>query len=271
MAFLGPQDLESYLNDSIINPYDKTRIEQAAYELSLGYEVYRTDNKDRKIEHLDSKNKMVEINPGQFTLLLTKETLTIPTDKLAFISIKAKQKLKGLINVSGFHVDPGFHGKILFSVYNAGASTITLETDKPYFLIWFSDLKTTASGDGVYNAKANEHQNQFGIPTEYIDALKNGELASPSVQAGRIRELEHLLNRNTWAARIAITIAIGVMVKVFYDHSSYKEGVEYGKKIHLFSATVDSVAKKYLTDSVSLNKIDSLIKERTNIKNDTSK
>lgn len=271
MSFLGPQDLELYLNESIINPYNKARIKQAAYELSLGDEVYRTDNKERKVEHLHSKNKMVEINPGQFTLLLTKETLTIPPDKLAFISIKAKQKLKGLVNVSGFHVDPGFHGKILFSVYNAGSSTITLETDKPYFLIWFSDLNTSATGDGVYNAKSNDHQGQNGIPSEYIDALKGGELASPSVLMEKIKELEHSLTRYTWAASIAITIATGVIVKLFYDYSSYKEGIEYGRKSHQFSETVDLAAAKYLTDSVSLYKIDSLINEKLKAENDTAK
>src|SRR5258705_5361765 len=159
MAFLGANELRTLLPTCIDpNSYNPNRIKQAAYELSLGDEAFRTDAEKGKPEIFDDKNKTIEINPGQFALLLTKEEVTIPDDKLAFISIKAGEKLKGLLNVSGFHVDPGFKGKLLFSVYNAGPSTITLKTGEPYFLIWFSDLKTALKKEDLYNNRDNTHQ-----------------------------------------------------------------------------------------------------------------
>ena len=51
---------------------------------------------------------------------MTKESIEVPLDALGLISIRSKYKLKGLINVSGFHVDPGFRGSLVFAVYNAG-------------------------------------------------------------------------------------------------------------------------------------------------------
>ena len=48
------------------------------------------------------------IPPGQFAFLLTEEVVSVPPDALAFISIRAKTKFRGLVNVSGFHVDPGY-------------------------------------------------------------------------------------------------------------------------------------------------------------------
>ena len=64
----------------------------------------------------------------------------MPDTAIAFISIRASIKFKGLINVSGFHVDPGFRGQLRFAVYNAGSSEIDLDQDERVFMIWFADL-----------------------------------------------------------------------------------------------------------------------------------
>src|SRR5258706_4501621 len=135
MAYLGTEKLKELITKSkVIGPDpDLARVKTGAYELSLGYEAFRTDSKDKKKEVLKDKD-VVTINPGQFALLLTKEYVHIPHDKIALISIKAGAKLKGLINVSGFHVDPGFKGKIAFSVDNSGTSPISFGTGEPYFL-----------------------------------------------------------------------------------------------------------------------------------------
>ncbi len=59
----------------------------------------------------------------------------------------------GLINVSGFHVDPGFKGKLLFSVYNAGTGPISMEKGEPYFLIWFAELALKDGEKDTYNGE----------------------------------------------------------------------------------------------------------------------
>jgi dCTP deaminase len=48
--------------------------------------------------------------------------------------MKFKIKQRGLVNVSGFHVDPGYSGKLLFSVYNAGPRSIVLTRGEPVFV-----------------------------------------------------------------------------------------------------------------------------------------
>lgn len=273
MSFLGPSDLKTLLfskniitKDDGTNAYNEERVEQAAYALSLGNEAYRTDNKDRKIEILDNKNKNIEINPGQFTLLMTDEILSIPKDKLAFISIKAKQKLKGLLNVSGFHVDPGFKGKLLFSVYNAGPSTITLETKKPYFLIWFANLENETNVEDLYNETKNHHQGQKSIPLDYIDALKRGEIASPNVLLEKINENKNVLERVLWIAGIIVGLCIAITLKSYSDNNSFKEGYEKGKTDKVLEEEIKSKSSIYLSDSLSLQKIDSLIDKKINQK-----
>lgn len=288
MSFLGPSNLKSFLlrnniivDDNGINIYDDKKIEQAAYALSLGSEAYRTDNKDRKVEILDDQNKNIEINPGQFTLLMTDEYVNIPKDKLAFISIKAKQKLKGLVNVSGFHVDPGFKGKLLFSVYNAGPSTITLETKKPYFLIWFANLESEATGDDIYNEKNNHHHGQNTISTEYLDALKSGEIASPNallekindnrLQIESVSKSKELKGEKTfWICTVILGLLTTVNFTYWNKQSEYQNGYNHAVKEQL----VNDIIKKgsiYSNDSLYLHKIDSLINIKLKQKGDKAK
>ncbi|GAI42315.1 unnamed protein product, partial [marine sediment metagenome] len=89
----------------------------ASYDLTLGEEVYISG--EEYPTRLSESSPFVSLPRGQFALLMTKEYVKMPKDYLGFISIRFGIKAQGLINVSGFHVDPGFQGKIVFSVFNA--------------------------------------------------------------------------------------------------------------------------------------------------------
>ena len=141
MGFWSTETLKNRLPD-LIEPYSSTRIAHCAYELSLGGEAYITrpdTNKNRLNTVLKAKDK-VQIPPGQFAQLLTYESITVPKDALGMISIKTRYKKGGLVNVSGFHVDPGYNGKLIFSVFNAGSGPIILEQQSPIFLLWYASL-----------------------------------------------------------------------------------------------------------------------------------
>ena len=300
MSFLGPNELKLFLskkkvitNDDNQNAYVESRVKQATYELSLGSQVYRTDNKDKKVEILNDSNKNIDINPGQFCLLMTEEFVNIPPDKLAFISIKASLKLKGLVNVSGFHVDPGYKGKLLFSVYNAGPSIITLETRKEYFLIWFANLESAANKNDAYNKDNNHHQGQKTINTNYLDALKRNDMASPSAILLKIEEQKDSFNEqlkdlknslendikeknrkvlnNEYLLKLLIGIAILIITKYAFDNSmankNIQECVFKNEKINKLHLQIDSVSSKI----IPLQKIDSLIDKKINRKDVSAK
>jgi dCTP deaminase len=270
MAFLGNKHLKHLAQEAdCIQPFDEGRIKNGAYELSLGSEVYLTDSKTGRVELLNANNREIDINPGQFALLLTKEIVKIPKDKIAFISIKAGEKLKGLVNVSGFHVDPGFHDHLLFSVYNAGPSPIVLNYDQPYFLIWFSELNEELEDNEVYN-KNNEHFNKLRhIPSKYIEFLKRGELASPNVLLDRIRSNEGSLRNFSWAAGVLISLGVALSLKSCWDSSKFNEGYYVGIKEKQAKEYIDTATKKFNLDSIISVKLDSILKTRGLV--DTSK
>lgn len=143
MSFWSSQTLKSRL-PHLIEPFDNNRIESAAYELCLGEEVYisplpDTPQRDRKKIFLKER-ETVSIPPGQFAFLITLEKISVPENAIAFISIKFGAKAKGLINVSGFHVDPGYKGRLIFAVYNAGPLNFQVQYGERLFSMWFADL-----------------------------------------------------------------------------------------------------------------------------------
>lgn len=139
MAFWNTNKIrQECLAQGLVTPYRADRVIRCAYELGVGSEAFIT-SRTESTTHLKEGEK-VTIPAGQFGLLTTKELIYVPNNAIAFISIRASIKFQGLVNVSGFHVDPGFRGPLKFAVYNAGSRDIDLDQDERVFMIWFADL-----------------------------------------------------------------------------------------------------------------------------------
>lgn len=275
MSYLGTEKLRELIRDkrkNVITPQPdeailKSRVKDSAYELSLGGEAFRTDSNGKKKEFLKDKEEF-RINPGQFALLLTKERIHVPKEYIAFISIKAKIKLRGLINVSGFHVDPGFSGHLVFSVYNAGTTPISLEKGEPCFLIWFSRLELMDDEDVNYKG---EHQGQDSIPPKYIDALVAGELSSPNVLLEKInnnyKTLDGKATTRDYVIKTGLGILIVVAIKFLIDWGMHTKGFTEGYQTRKDDVTRDSTIHTLKhSQSQLLFKIDSLQKIMSDVK-----
>lgn len=166
----------------MISPFQGDRLKHGAYELSLGSELLVTSEPagvKRKLE----EREQISIPPGQFGLLLTEEIISIPDDAIGLISIPFSIKAQGLVNVSGFHVDPGFVGHLKFAVYNAGSQNVFLTHGERAFMIWFSDLSEAT--EDLYDGG---HRNQNGI-TDDDTRLLQGKVTSPAALKKQIEEL----------------------------------------------------------------------------------
>ena len=129
----------------LISDYSKARLDRGNYRLRIGPEVYISptgevgDQKNKpKLRPYDYEG--FTIPSGQFGFLLTEEEVKVPNDAIAFISIRAGYKFRGLVNVSGFHVDPGYEGRLVFSVFNAGPGPVHLSRGEECFHIWYASL-----------------------------------------------------------------------------------------------------------------------------------
>jgi dCTP deaminase len=183
----------------IVNP-KSDRVGTACYELALGGEVFVSSQNGTK-QTLQERDQL-KIPPGQFALLISNEEVSIPHDVIAFISIKASKKMHGLVNVSGFHVDPGFRGRLKFSVYNAGPEAIVLDVGAPLFPIWFASL--TSRDANPYNGR---HQGQAWLNADDVARLQ-GELASPAALKARVDALDASVTNWKYVTGTALTAAI---------------------------------------------------------------
>lgn len=205
MAFWSSEKLEERSQGgSLIAPYDPNRVKHGGYELSVGPESFLTSDQSGKKQQLEPTGQVV-IPPGQLGLLLTDEQVTVPLDAIGFISIKASIKFRGLVNVSGFHVDPGFKGRLKFSVYNAGSQNVVLSRNQPAFLIWFSDLDRETKKP--YNG---DHQNQTEITAEDVMRLQ-GEIASPGQLRKEIKDLQNSLTNIKYMVTVLLTL-VGIIL-----------------------------------------------------------
>ncbi|MET3497830.1 dCTP deaminase domain-containing protein [Variovorax boronicumulans] len=154
MTFWSSQTLHQRLAE-LAEPAVPALIDCNAIQLRVGAEVYVTpsvsESKERT-KRLLAQNEPFLVPAGQFAFLLTEEILKVPVDAMAFISMKATFKLKGLVNVSGFHVDPGWHGPLVFAVFNAGPQPIHLHRGLPLFLIWYADLDAPSEDHKKHSA-----------------------------------------------------------------------------------------------------------------------
>lgn len=211
VSFWSSQSIEAeQQKQPLIKPFDPSHLKQGAYELALSREVLTTSDGSADLATLGSSPVLI-IPPGQFALLYTEEQVSIPANVLSFISIKAKVKLKGLVNVSGFHVDPGFSGRLKFSVYNAGNKPIHLAYGSPCFLIWFADLDA-ATRDPYHGS----HNCQSGITTDDRDQMSEAS-HSPAALHQRLEKVEHHLNwfmtiTGAIMALIILPMLVGVAV-----------------------------------------------------------
>tara|TARA_R110002049_G_scaffold32139_8_gene107566 strand:+ start:8490 stop:9272 length:783 start_codon:yes stop_codon:yes gene_type:complete len=199
--FWSSKTLEERL-PHLVSGYRKDLIGRANYTLSIGPEIYVTPTENPKNATDRTRTILAPeqgfwIPPGQFAFLLTEETVTVPPDALAFISVRATYKFRGLVNVSGFHVDPEFHGRLVFSVFNAGPSRISLRRGEECFHIWFAsvDAASTKGPKPGYERLESDLIQPLGDQLQSFDGLD-----------ARIEKVEREQN----GTRILAGIAIGV-------------------------------------------------------------
>jgi dCTP deaminase len=209
----------------IVDPYDPGKIDCSAYTLTLGHEFfvspdYATPSRESVSRSLKAPSQInlggslrnvpggeLVIPSGQFALLLTEEYVKIPYDAMGFISLKFGVKGPGLINVSGFHVDPGYEGKLIFSVYNAGPKSAHLQRGQDVFLLWLADLDRPSSF--IKSAPANP---TMSIP---LDMISRADAPVHSIQqlSDRIETLGTQINlfKKLGALVVAIASVIGAL------------------------------------------------------------
>jgi len=209
----------------LIDRFDKDAVDCAAYTLKIGEEVYvspsvATADPDRISIQKLALGEAFTVPPGQFAFLTSEERVRIPDDVLGLISFKSAVKNRGLVNVSGFHVDPGYSGRLIFAVFNAGPAPVHLKQGDPCFLMWFATLdsddpKSVRTKPGYVDLPASVitgisgKLESFASLSERIDAVE-------STHATRMHQIENKLATlqayYNVARGVLLSLVVGVAV-----------------------------------------------------------
>lgn len=194
MAFWSDADWKRPGNDgaaqgaALVSPFDAEFAKHADYTLSVGREVYLSSGDEKKaIKKLGDEEDFI-ISPGQFCFMITQEVVKLNLSQLGFISIRASKKFYGLVNISGFHVDPGYSGRLIFSAFNAGPTAIHVKQGDRIFSLWISELTSPATSlpKSGYMAIPAELVNK--VSGEFLTAYQLREKISQAEE--KIKSLE---------------------------------------------------------------------------------
>ncbi len=259
MSFLSGETIRARLDVLIIdeqgNPAgNEEQIDCNSYSLKLDEDYFSTRMPSfinvpfistllHKINFGKRENKIF-IESGQFALLLTREFVNIPNDLMGFISMKSQFKLQGLVNVSGFHVDPGWKGKLTFTVYNAGPHRIPLKIDDLTFLIWFSKLDIEETGS-LYRKNIDVQKMKKEISVRDVYQI-DGETYSPHMLGSHIDSI-----KKRWYLSILfliVTFLIGLIFGIGSDVFSFYTRDQVGYK-----QTIKEEVYQELKDEIETN------------------
>lgn len=212
--------------EGIISGFDPNkpeRRERASYNLTVGEEIYISPStpEETKSREMLKKRESRAIPPGQFAFLHTEETVNIPRDAIAFIALRSRAtKFRGLVNVSGFYVEPGYKGNLVFAVFNAGPGEIQVARGDAWFEIFFADLVASTP---EFRPKPGFK----GVPNELITPLSNRFHSLPGLAAAieeksdeldeRIQKLEREHSVLRWSLAIIVGALIAIGVRAFTD------------------------------------------------------
>ena len=140
---------------------------------------------------------------------MTEESVEVPAGAIAFISIRAQYKFRGLVNVSGFHVDPTYRGRLMFAVFNAGPRQVHMARGEECFLIWYADV----SGESTAPPR---DQGFNRIPSNVTAFVADGGHSFANMDS-RLKGLEKSVTETNTLVKIAATVVVLLLVYALKD------------------------------------------------------
>lgn len=109
------------------------------------------------------------LNPGEFALGVTVESVTIPHDLLGKLNGRSSLARLGLIvHITADRIDPGFSGQIVLEFYNVGSSALLLKPGMTICSLGFSEMLSPTQTP--YNTRPDaKYKNQAGATSSLME------------------------------------------------------------------------------------------------------
>ncbi|MFX0194590.1 MAG: AAA family ATPase [Candidatus Hodarchaeota archaeon] len=185
--------IQSMINcGMLLKDADVDKVSGASYDLLLGDQYWQ----DGKKRILDSDNSFVQLKPGDYAILSSKEVADFPRDIAGKFDLTVSLFCQGVILSNGPQVDPGFSGRLFCLLFNTSNNTISLKRGEHYATLEFIKLvEPTTPYSGKYQGK-----------DDIIDYLPKP--SEPSVISQIKKDVESLKSAKWWEKRLPLFISI---------------------------------------------------------------
>lgn len=172
-----------------IENYDEDCLQPASYDLRIGPLLYSPSSPtpDKAI-NISTNGGWHRIQPYGTAVIMTYETLRLPSDMIGRFGLKSGFARRGLLASTGPQVDPGFEGKLFVSIMNLTPASHVLSFKDTFLSIEFHKLeeKPEKTYEGPYQHKhdinseiledmirfegvnLSQMQNQFGELSQHV-------------------------------------------------------------------------------------------------------
>lgn len=192
--------------------FDPGCVRQACYELRAGDIYY--DLGAGKARRSAAEFGYILVKPRQLTVVITKESLEIPSDILGRILTKGRLFSVGILPVNTY-ADPGFQGRLGIVLYNATANFLRIRSGEAIAKIEFSKL-----AERVERPYVGQHGYQseiWPIPEDVIlsesELRKDARVEPPAVELERAYGPE-IGKAHRHMARVEIVAWVAVLLAV---------------------------------------------------------
>ncbi|TMV49544.1 hypothetical protein FE783_13655 [Paenibacillus mesophilus] len=265
MSFLNHSELKQLIketncvqgktiNEDVNKPYSRdSSIQSCSVDLHVG-EMYIPGTADTSLGGKANPNTdEVIVKPGASLLVRTEELLQLPKYIGGVCYAPARDSLKGLLIVNIGHIDPGFEGRLHYTVINLGKENITIRKSQLISTLLLFKLSGETESFGKEETVSLNGNN---IPKTVNDSLPR--LASTFMDFEN--KTRDMINAEITKANFKIPIIIAVLTiaatfltSLILDY--LKNADELQKKIEQIDSRITTIEKEKSVDE-RLDKIE---------------
>jgi len=196
-----------------LEPFSDDSLQPASYDLRVGASAFSSSSK----QTIDvGKRGVLVIDPGEFAVVETLETVGLDARTAAQIGLRSEYARRGLLMLSGPQVDPGFKGVLVVRVVNLAPNAIGLPYEAPFLTAQFFRLASP-----VARPYQGVRQGQTGItPTDVqelaqTEGLTLGEMVKTLGSLARdVAELRGSVGRLSWVLPLIVAFGMALVALI---------------------------------------------------------
>ena len=148
-----------YPSSPMMSNFVERNIQTTSYDLRMGehYCLPLHSDTGRENVHIGTLNRNQQASftllPNTLCYVETKETISMPNDLTAIVSIAFSLIRTGILMASQPPFDPGYKGKIFALLYNLSDREITIALDDHILTIMFATLSTPVIPSDMYKGQ----------------------------------------------------------------------------------------------------------------------